>query len=246
MTSKQFTPRQALWDHLHHEHGLTLVLSEVDEIERLAKLIPDEPSTPQADEGVSIQPVVVADEPDAHLVKFKVGPQEFFIGREYCENREHAEWFANMFRKALRAWGVPRRCICSAHPIEGFWLRINCPIHGNRWEQDELERLQNERAAQPPTDRDRLVALLVEAEGLLCDPQGGWTANELAGRIRGALTKRALYTNPVESNGLNTSAVETSERRWTCPKCLFLNEPIFRVCHVCDTPRPAESEDVSP
>lgn len=49
-----------------------------------------------------------------------------------------------------------------------------------------------ERAAQPPgLNRERAIALLVEAEGLLCDPQGGWTANELAGRIRSALTKQS-------------------------------------------------------
>lgn len=50
---------------------------------------------------VFVEPVIVADEPGAHVVKFKVGVQEFHIGREYCESREHAEWFAERFREAL-------------------------------------------------------------------------------------------------------------------------------------------------
>jgi hypothetical protein len=55
--------------------------------------------------------MIVDGEPNAHAVKFKVGVQEFFIGRVNCESREHAEWFASMFRKALYAWGVPRSAI---------------------------------------------------------------------------------------------------------------------------------------
>lgn len=42
---------------------------------------------------------------------------------------------------ALRAADPKVGCLCRAHPKEGFWLRINCPVHGNRWEQAEIHRL---------------------------------------------------------------------------------------------------------
>lgn len=25
------------------------------------------------------------------------------------------------------------KCICQAHPKDGYWLSINCPVHGNRF-----------------------------------------------------------------------------------------------------------------
>jgi hypothetical protein len=50
-----------------------------------------------------VMPVVVADEPNACRIEFKVGNQMFRFGPEYCEDREHAEWFVDMAIKALQA-----------------------------------------------------------------------------------------------------------------------------------------------
>lgn len=49
-----------------------------------------------------VMPVVVADEPNACRIEFKVGNQMFRFGPEYCEDREHAEWYVSMACTALR------------------------------------------------------------------------------------------------------------------------------------------------
>lgn len=58
---------------------------------------------------VEIRPCVVEGEPDACTVWFKVGVQEFCITPIACEDREHAEWFKQMFVKALDALLVAER-----------------------------------------------------------------------------------------------------------------------------------------
>lgn len=49
-----------------------------------------------------VMPVVVEGEPDAQRIQFKVGNQMFNFGPDYCEDREHAEWFVSMACAALR------------------------------------------------------------------------------------------------------------------------------------------------
>lgn len=53
------------------------------------------------DKFIEIRPIAVKGEPEAHSVYFKVGVQKFCISPQSCENKEHAEWFAGMFKKAL-------------------------------------------------------------------------------------------------------------------------------------------------
>ena len=48
-----------------------------------------------------VMSVVVADEPNACRIMFKVGNQYFNFGPDYCEDREHAEWFVDMATTAL-------------------------------------------------------------------------------------------------------------------------------------------------
>ena len=63
--------------------------------------------SPEVSAKVFVKPIVVDGEPDAHIVKFKVGVQEFQIGGDYFEDKQHAEWFAEQFRIALLAFARP-------------------------------------------------------------------------------------------------------------------------------------------
>jgi hypothetical protein len=49
-----------------------------------------------------VMPVVVADEPNACRIEFRVENQMFSFGPEYCEDQEDAEWFIDMAIKALQ------------------------------------------------------------------------------------------------------------------------------------------------
>lgn len=49
-----------------------------------------------------VMPVVVQDEPNACRIEFKIGNQMFRFGPDYCDDREHAEWFVSMACEALR------------------------------------------------------------------------------------------------------------------------------------------------
>lgn len=48
-----------------------------------------------------IRPVIEDGEPDAQRIEFHVGNQTFNFGPEYCESKEHAEWFVSMAIKAM-------------------------------------------------------------------------------------------------------------------------------------------------
>lgn len=34
----------------------------------------------------------------------------------------------------------PKPCLCRAHPIDGYWLSIECPVHGNQWRRAQRQR----------------------------------------------------------------------------------------------------------
>lgn len=48
-----------------------------------------------------VMPAIVADEPAACRIEFKVGNQMFRFGPEYCDDVDHAEWFIGMACTAL-------------------------------------------------------------------------------------------------------------------------------------------------
>ena len=51
-------------------------------------------------EFVSVKPVIVSDEPDAHQVWLDIGTQHFTVG-EYHETKEEAIWYADQLRRAI-------------------------------------------------------------------------------------------------------------------------------------------------
>jgi branched-subunit amino acid aminotransferase/4-amino-4-deoxychorismate lyase len=55
---------------------------------------------------VTVRPVSVEGEPDAHCVKAKVGNQTFTIGPDYSETKGDAEVFAACFEQALKRSGA--------------------------------------------------------------------------------------------------------------------------------------------
>jgi hypothetical protein len=59
------------------------------------------PAPPPATARMEILPVTVAGVPDAHLVRFHVGNQGFSVGPDYWNTKAEAEWYADMFLKAV-------------------------------------------------------------------------------------------------------------------------------------------------
>lgn len=50
---------------------------------------------------VSVEPVAVSGEPDAHFLRASIGNQAFHIGPDYMETKQEAEFFAEMFLHAI-------------------------------------------------------------------------------------------------------------------------------------------------
>ena len=50
---------------------------------------------------VSVEPVAVSGEPDAHCLRASIGNQAFHIGPDYMDTKQEAEFFAEMFLHAI-------------------------------------------------------------------------------------------------------------------------------------------------
>lgn len=48
-----------------------------------------------------IAPTAVAGEPDAHTLRLSIDNQQFWIGRDYYETKQEAEWMARQLELAL-------------------------------------------------------------------------------------------------------------------------------------------------
>ena len=77
------------------------------------------PEVREALEFTFLKPCIVENEPDAHTVWLKVGPQEFCVSSIACETKEEAEWMRLMLAKAIVALWQHR----SAPPIEPVGMR---------------------------------------------------------------------------------------------------------------------------
>jgi len=62
-----------------------------------------------------IRPVVIEGEPEAQRLDFTVGVQTIRVGPEYCENKEHAEWFIDMI---IHAMGAAFAGLCNAEMLD--------------------------------------------------------------------------------------------------------------------------------
>lgn len=81
---------------------------------------------------VFVQKCACPSEPDAHSVIFKVGPQQFVIGREASETKDDAEWFASMFVHAMetacgRAAPIAAPTSADSQEREATWQPITKP-----------------------------------------------------------------------------------------------------------------------
>ncbi len=79
------------------------------------------------DKFIEIRPVVIEGEPEAHSVHFKVGVQSFCISPHGCGNKEHAEWLASMFNKALTNMLEESGALSPPAPAQGL---LPCPFCG--------------------------------------------------------------------------------------------------------------------
>lgn len=105
---------------------------------------------------IKLQPVACADEPDAHHVIFKVGVQSFVIGNIAQESKEHADWFAAQFVKALEN--------ASTAPQPNVWRCFHCGEVFTDAEQAALH-FGPTQFSKPACQFD--VAALRETEALL-------------------------------------------------------------------------------
>ena len=76
-----------------------------------------------------IRPVIEDGEPDAQRIEFHVGNQTFNFGPEYCESKEHAEWFVSMAIKAMHNAfkGMCNKCDGHGYVDEGDSENGPCP-----------------------------------------------------------------------------------------------------------------------
>jgi hypothetical protein len=72
-----------------------------------------------------VKSVAVADEPKACRLDFHVGVQTIPIGPEYCEDRDHADWWIDVICKALQ--NVIAACSAPPPaPVAPTWTCPNC------------------------------------------------------------------------------------------------------------------------
>lgn len=76
---------------------------------------------------VSVEPVAVSGEPDAHCLRASIGNQAFHIGPDYMDTKQEAEFFAEMFLHAIE---VGHR---ASLPTTSGWVETSAPPQRLDW-----------------------------------------------------------------------------------------------------------------